>query len=98
MELNIGAIFISNKILSGKETPRWMYREEPDNEGDSGWRVFAGDEDEDYLDDHNNFKLITADQLIAIDDSLKANLLAPYGFSFEKSDETNEWSIVDEPE
>ncbi|WP_093668736.1 DUF2185 domain-containing protein [Tenacibaculum sp. MAR_2009_124] len=96
MELNIGAIFISNRILQDKYPPKWMYREEPREEGGSGWRVFSGDEEEEFLDNHDNFKLVTADQLIAIDDSLKTNLLAPYGFSFEK--DNNKWKIVDAPE
>ena len=47
MELNIGAIFISNKILIDNEIPSWMYREESDKDGDSGWRVFSGNEDDD---------------------------------------------------
>lgn len=96
MELNIGAIFISNKILIDNEIPSWMYREESDKDGDSGWRVFSGNEDDDYLDDPRNFKLITSDQLIAIDDSLKSNLLAPIGSSFERDDKTNKWEYLDE--
>ncbi|MFC5044126.1 DUF2185 domain-containing protein [Aquimarina hainanensis] len=95
MELNIGAIFISNRILQDKEPPTWMYREEPSNEGDSGWRVFSGNEDDEYLDNPDNFKLVSADQLIKIDNEIKVNLLAPYGFSFEKDLQTNEWVIVD---
>ena len=96
MELNIGAIFISNKILIDNEIPSWMYREESDKDGDSGWRVFSGNEDDDYLDDPRNFKFITSDQLIAIDDSLKSNLLAPIGSSFERDDKTNKWEYLDE--
>ncbi|CAM1352200.1 MULTISPECIES: DUF2185 domain-containing protein [Tenacibaculum] len=98
MELNIGAIFISNKILKDKEPPAWMYREESENEGDSGWRVFSGNEDDNYLDNPDNFKLVSSEQLIAIDESIKANLLAPYGFSFEKNPETNDWEMVDDGE
>ncbi len=98
MELNIGAIFVSNKILLNKESPSWMYREEPSNDGDSGWRVFAGSEDDEYLDNPDNFKLITADQLIKIDEEIKVNLLAPYGFSFERNTISRKWVIVDEVE
>ena len=32
----------------------YMYREEPDSEIDSGWRFFAGDEDQEYVDNHKN--------------------------------------------
>jgi hypothetical protein len=95
MELNIGIVVVSNRILLDKKDPRWMYRESTTREGDSGWRVFAGDEDDEYLKNPQNIKFLSADQLIAIDDSLKVNLLAPVGFSFEKNVETNRWEIVD---
>lgn len=95
MELNIGIVLVSNKILEAKETPGWMYRESTDRDGDSGWRVFSGNEDDSYLSNPANFKLISADSLILIDDSLKANLLAPVGYSFEKNHETMKWEIVD---
>lgn len=95
-ELNIGAIFISNKILIEKEAPCWMYREEPENEGDSGWRVFSGTEDENYTDNPSNFKLVSAEQLIKIDESLKANLLAPAGFAFERDPNTKKWIISED--
>ena len=96
MELNIGAVFLSCKVLIENETPSWMYREESDKEGDSGWRVFSGSEDDEYLDNPDNFKLVMSEQLIAIDDSLKANLLAPIGSSFERDSNTGEWKFVDE--
>ncbi len=94
-ELNIGAIYLSNKIIIEKDLPCWMYREEPEREGDSGWRVFSGNEDEAYLDNPNNFKLVSSDYLVQIDDSIKVNLLAPFGFSFERNLKSKEWEIVD---
>jgi hypothetical protein len=87
MDLTIGAIITSIKILYQGETPCWMYREEPIAVEDSGWRVFSGSEDEVFLNDPLNFKTISAGQLIQIDDSLKPNLLAPIGSSFEKQEE-----------
>lgn len=86
---------VSNKILLEKEQPAWMYREDPIANEDSGWRVFAGTEDEVYLNDPTNFKLVSADQLIQMDDSLKANLLAPIGFSFECDALSKKWQLVD---
>jgi len=91
MSLIIGAVLISNKILVNQEMPAWMYRENPIAPQDSGWRVFSGTEDDDYLENPLNFKTISADQLITIDDSLKANLLAPAGSYFEKDLSTSQW-------
>ena len=98
MDLKMGLVLVSNKILLKGETVCWMYRALPEEKGDSGWRVFSGTEDESYLTDHNNFKFILADSLMAIDDSLKANLLAPCHSSFERNQATKEWEMVDEGE
>ena len=96
-ELNIGAIFVSNKIVKDGCKPGWMYREQSINEGDSGWRVFFGEEDENYLNDPSNISLITAEQLIEIDEEVAINLLVPVGYSFERDSDTDGWVIIDEP-
>ncbi len=72
-----------------------MYRETPIAVEDSGWRVFSGSEDEKFLNEPLNFKTISAEQLIQIDDSLKVNLFAPIGSSFEKKREDGQWIPVD---
>lgn len=92
--MNIGAILISCKVLVDNEEPVWMYREYTNRKDDSGWRVFSGTEDENYLNDPSNFKLISANQLIQIDYEIKANLLAPIGSSFERN-ENRVWVVVD---
>jgi hypothetical protein len=94
MSLIIGAIMISNKVLLNNEIPTWMYRTTPIEEMDSGWRVFSGNEDEVYLENPSNFKTISADQLILIDETIKVNLLAPINSSFEIDAETGKWVIV----
>ena len=42
-----GALF-SPLVLSGQR-PRWLYREDPVDESDSGWRFFEGDETDEWL-------------------------------------------------
>lgn len=95
MDLVIGAVLISNKILIEGERPAWMYRENPIGVEDSGWRVFSGNEDDSYLENPHNFKTISANQLITFDDSLKANLFAPVGSSFERAPDLNKRNVVD---
>lgn len=41
-----------------------MFREAPMNESDSGWRFFAGDEDQAYLQDGNNFGALDLNLII----------------------------------
>lgn len=94
MELRIGLILVSNKILLKKEPAAWMYREQPEAVGDSGWRIFSGTEEDDYLVNPSNFKFIAVDSLLLIEEDLKANLLAPLGASFEKNRWTKDWEIA----
>ncbi|RWY50958.1 immunity protein Imm33 domain-containing protein [Mucilaginibacter gilvus] len=75
MDLIMGAILVSNKILINTEAPAWMYRENP--------IVFSGSEDETHLNNPLNLKTVSAEQLIKIGYSLKANLFAPISSSFE---------------
>ncbi|GGF88257.1 hypothetical protein GCM10010912_36890 [Paenibacillus albidus] len=36
----------------------WIYREPAEREKDSGWRLFAGDEDQEYLSNPQNTRLM----------------------------------------
>lgn len=83
---------ISNRVLH-HEKPCWMYRDEPNQDSDSGWRVFVGDEEEEYLNDASNFSLVSAEELISIDSKMEVLLHAPVGTSFEK--ENGEWRPVE---
>jgi hypothetical protein len=63
---------------------RWLYRSEPDNERDSGWRVFAGDETADYTDDPETARLVPLRELIDRDRELAEVLRSPPGTAFER--------------
>jgi hypothetical protein len=44
-------ILVSRRSHQQDQRPRWVYREEPDNDRDSGWRALVGDETADELND-----------------------------------------------
>src|SRR5215831_15426900 len=46
-----GSCLASDMITVHGHPVGFMYREEPDNELDSGWRFFAGSESQEYCDD-----------------------------------------------
>jgi hypothetical protein len=61
----------------------YMYREEPDEDvPDSGWRFFAGDEDDDYIDnpDHSGFYRLNT--IANYDADVIPFLNTPYGSAF----------------
>ena len=52
-----GSCIASDKITTMGKKIGYMYRENPTSEFDTGWRFFAGDEDEQYTNDSNNFEI-----------------------------------------
>jgi hypothetical protein len=47
------ATFCSVLVMAGQR-PRWLYRTEPMNEDDSGWRFFEGSEDIEWVNEAGN--------------------------------------------
>lgn len=50
---NGGCLATDRIVVDGSEVG-YMYREESHAEADTGWRFFASDESQEYLDDLNN--------------------------------------------
>lgn len=97
MSVKIGYITVSNRVMIDGRKITYLYREEPDNEGDSGWRVFAGDESQEYVDDPCNFSLYNASTLIELDPTLKFVLIASYPIAFEREADSDSFVEIDEP-
>ena len=63
---------VSTRVLHDAAPVGWLYREEPDREGDSGWRVFAGDESRAFVDEPANAAAVPLRELLRIDEALEA--------------------------
>lgn len=50
----LGGCVATDRIVVDGMLVGYMYREKPLNPSDSGWRFFAGDEDESYMQDAKN--------------------------------------------
>ena len=75
---------VSARVARDGDPAGWLYREAPDHETDSGWRVFAGDETQDYLDDDTNVVLVPLRDLVDRDPALEAALAAEAPAAFER--------------
>jgi hypothetical protein len=82
--MKIGYIIASSQVANGGKPVGYMYREEPDNENDSGWRVFSGEETQQYADDPTNFAMYNASTIVAIDPSIAEWLGTPAPAVFER--------------
>jgi hypothetical protein len=76
---------------------RFMYREVPEFEGDSGWRFCSAiDEDEDYMADPDNLGVFAVNTIAALDRTIVMFLLGPVGSAFEKPPGTERFVAVEE--
>lgn len=77
----------------------WLYRDPPDRPEDSGWRIFAGDEDDQFLEDPDNARLVTLAEIREMDPTLSRVLDATDGAAFERDGagqsfrKVNEWDV-----
>ena len=49
---------------------QWALQDSPLNEEDSGWQLYFGDEDEQYLDNYDNSTLITLENVLLFEPKL----------------------------
>ena len=59
-----------------------MIRYEPLNDTDSGWQFMAGNEDEEYTDDHKNLVLLRLNDVNELDPDIWEYIDKPIGTSF----------------
>jgi hypothetical protein len=76
---------VSARIARDGEPARWLYREAPDHDNDSGWRIFAGDESQDYNDDARNIEVIPLRDLLKHDADLEDVFRVDAPCQFERS-------------
>ena len=82
---NAGACIVSNRILIDGEKVGYMYREQPtESYNDSGWRIFAGDETDDYCNNPENFNIVELNTVCNYDESIIAKLDAEIGASYKR--------------
>ncbi|WP_440224997.1 DUF2185 domain-containing protein [Dokdonella sp. MW10] len=92
-----GAALATDRILVDGEKVGYCYREEPCSDVDSGWRFFAGDESQAYLDDPANTAFYDINTIANVDPRITAVLGSVVGSRFECS-ESNEFVPVQDSE
>jgi hypothetical protein len=93
--MKIGYIIASHEVATARKPVGYLYREEPDNVNDSGWRVFSGEETQEYADNAENFSMYNASTIVTIDPSITNLLGAPAPVAFER-DASGEFAQVEE--
>lgn len=91
---SIGGCFATDKITVDGMKIGYMYREEPDNDIDSGWRFFSGTEDQDYIDNPKNTMVYDVNTIANYDSSIIPYLNSPYGTELKRIVGLEEFEIV----
>lgn len=81
-----GYVLATRFLVDNGRKVRFMYREEPDNESDSGWRFFSGEEDQSYVDDPAHIAVYDIETILKLDRDVEPYLSAPEGSAFERED------------
>ena len=85
IKLGFSCIASDRITVDGKKIG-YMYKENPTSEFDTGWRFFAGDEDEQYTDNPNNFEIYELNTICNYDQNIIPYLLKPVGTKLERND------------
>ncbi|KRE61932.1 immunity protein Imm33 domain-containing protein [Paenibacillus sp. Soil750] len=85
---------VSNKCLEEGACVRWLYRETPDQEEDSGWRLFEGTETDEYNSESSNIRIVNIYSLLDKDPSLITPLRGAPGTAFERENIYSRWIEV----
>ncbi len=86
---NLGNCIATDKITVQGLPVRFMYREDPINATDSGWRFLSGLESDAYMENANNQGLHDVNLIANTDPTIIPFLSAPIGSAFEKMGESD---------
>jgi hypothetical protein len=82
VERYIKRCFVTKRVLNEGLKVGYLYREEPDEEKDSGWRITSNTESEEYMDDSQNVAYVSLGAVLSRDDSFVGLLEQPVGSAF----------------
>ena len=74
--------FVTKRVFDREDPPGYVYREEPDRPDDSGWRILAGNETDEFLNDAANLTYVSLGAVLGRDDSFVHLLESPVGSAF----------------
>jgi hypothetical protein len=91
----IGSCIASDRITVDGLPVGIMYREEPQDENDSGWRFVSGDETQEYIDDPLNSMVFEVNVMANYDPAIIPFLKLPIGTELERITGTDKFKKID---
>lgn len=90
----MGGCIATDMITVEGKPVGYMYREAPDNEIDCGWRFFAGDESQEYIDDLRHSAVYSVNTIANYDRAIIPYLDMPEGTELERRPGTVVFDIL----
>lgn len=79
---NMGACFATDRIMVDGLKVGYMFREQPDKEGSSGWTFMSGDESQEYADNPDNWAIYEVNTVCNYDPAIIGHLNSAYNSAF----------------
>jgi hypothetical protein len=89
-----GGCFATDHITVDGYRVGYMYRDRPDDDGDSGWRFFSGHETDEYANDPGNFAIYDVNTIANYDLEIIPFLDAPFGSAFGRDGQSG-WFVAE---
>lgn len=93
---DMGYCFATNMITVEGFAVGLMYREESDDEDDSGWRFFSGYETEEYLNNEDNTMVYDVNTIANYDTTIIPFLRSNIGAAYEREPGKEEFSLLND--
>ena len=79
---DMGFCLATDMITVDGKKVGYMYREAPDEESDSGWRFFSGQESDDYANNPDNIELYAVNTIANYDPDIIPYLMSPVNSAY----------------
>ncbi|MGY1462085.1 immunity protein Imm33 domain-containing protein [Bacillus toyonensis] len=87
-------VIVSNDVIE-KEEFNFLIKDNPTVEGDPGWSILSGYESDEYVNNPENFQIISVGVILNIDDSILEFLEEPPLCAYERNDKGRFYKIED---
>jgi len=92
--VNQGGCLATNKITMDGCQVGYMYREQPKNDMDNGWRFFSGTESQDYVDDSTNTNVYDINTIANYDSDIIPYVHLPVGSELERIPNSKDFNQI----
>lgn len=89
-----GYVLAPKNVIDSRKNILYMYREKPDNTYDSGWRIFSGDESDEYVNNPHNIGMYDISTISELYPDILPYLNMPIGSVLERNANDSDFTVM----